>query len=284
MNHSGCFERRECRGAISPLPDHEVLGAIVNRKRKSSWPAIALTYQHLVRCDQQQQQDSTAGQAKPALERTRTQLASCNPIPRDLRIPVNFAADIDMQIHGRIDRGIPRASKLGCENSLIDQPTMRRLLCCLIAILVLFITAPQGLAQVHEHESENGTRMVRSLESLRDLDYDSWQAVAYREGEPGEPVVLRIVGYPGKLRMDHPVTLQVEAGRRNWALDDITLANPALATDGREAAAEFALDPLLDDLSNNRPLRLVLPGVFTELPVPPYVVGEWRSLQDLPLS
>ena len=97
-------------------------------------------------------------------------------------------------------------------------------------------------------------------------------------------MVLRIVGYPGKLRLDHPVSLQVEAGRRAWALDDITLANPALATDGREAAAEFALDPLLDDLSNNRPLRLMLPGVFTELPVPPYVVGEWRSLQDLPLS
>ena len=161
---------------------------------------------------------------------------------------------------------------------------MRRLLSCLIAVLVLFIAAPQGWAQVHEHESENGTRMVRSLESLRDLDYDSWQAVAYREGKPGEPVVLRIVGYPGKLRLDHPVSLQVEAGRRAWALDDITLANPALATDGREAAAEFALDPRLDDLSNNRPLRLMLPGVFTELPVPPYVVGEWRSLQDLPLS
>ena len=161
---------------------------------------------------------------------------------------------------------------------------MRRLLCCLIAILVLFTAAPKGWAQVHEHESDNGTRMVRSLESLRDLDYDSWQAVAYREGKPGEPVVLRIVGYPGKLRLEHPVSLQVEAGRRNWALDAITLANPALASDGREAAAEFALDPLLNDLSNNRPLRLMLPGVFTELPVPPYLVGEWRSLQDLPLS
>ena len=68
---------------------------------------------------------------------------------------------------------------------------MRRLLCCLIAILVLFTAAPKGWAQVHEHESDNGTRMVRSLESLRDLDYDSWQAVAYREGKPGEPVVLR---------------------------------------------------------------------------------------------
>ncbi|MFN9945156.1 MAG: DUF3122 domain-containing protein, partial [bacterium] len=46
------------------------------------------------------------------------------------------------------------------------------------------------------------------------------------------------------------------------------------------AAAEFDLAPLLADLTNNRPLRLELPGVFTELPVPPYVVKEWRQLPD----
>ena len=108
--------------------------------------------------------------------------------------------------------------------------------------------------------------------------------MAYREGAPGQPVVLRIVGYPGKVRLEHPVSLQVLAGRREWALEDITLDSPVLASDGREAAAEFALDPLLDDLSNNRPLRLMLPGVFNELPVPPYVVGEWRSLQTEPLA
>ena len=162
---------------------------------------------------------------------------------------------------------------------------MRRLFCCLLAALGLLLLTPgTAWAQVHQHESEAGIAMVRSLESLRDLDYDSWQAVAYREGAPGQPVVLRIVGYPGKVRLEHPVNLQVLAGRREWALEDITLASPVLASDGREAAAEFALDPLLDDLSNNRPLRLILPGVFNELPVPPYVVGEWRSLQTEPLS
>ena len=161
---------------------------------------------------------------------------------------------------------------------------MRRLICSLLAAFALLLLTPGiAWAQVHQHESENGVAMVRSLESLRDLDYDSWQAVAYREGKPGESVVLRIVGYPGKLRLDHPVGLQVLAGRRTWVLDDITLDNPVLAGDGRDAAVEFALDPLLNDLTNNRPLRLVLPGVITELPVPPYVVGEWRSLQDLPL-
>ena len=161
---------------------------------------------------------------------------------------------------------------------------MRRLCCCLIAALVFLTATDRSWAQVHQHEGDNGVPVVRSLESLRDLDYDSWQAVAYREGAPGQPVVLRIVGYPGKVRLDHPVSLQVLSGRREWALEDITLNSSVLATDGREAAAEFALDPLLDDLSNNRPLRLVLPGVFNELPVPPYVVGEWRSLQTEPLG
>ncbi|MDC0251440.1 DUF3122 domain-containing protein [Synechococcus sp. AH-551-P21] len=162
---------------------------------------------------------------------------------------------------------------------------LRRLLVSLLAaMLLLLITPNAALAQVHQHNDEAGAPMLRSLESLRDLDYDSWQAVAYRTGKPGNPVVLRIVGYPGKVRLDHPVSLLVQAGVREWQLDDITLKNPALASDGREAAAEFALDPLLADLSNNRPLRLFLPGIFNELPVPPYVVGEWRDVQTQPLS
>ena len=31
-------------------------------------------------------------------------------------------------------------------------------------------------------------------------------------------------------------------------------------------------------LDKNRPLRLSLSGVFSELPVPPFVVKEWRSI------
>ena len=159
------------------------------------------------------------------------------------------------------------------------------MICSILAALFLVLITP-GLAwaQVHQHENENGVAMVRSLESLRDLDYVSWQAVAYREGAAGGPVVLRIVGYPGKMRLEHPTSLLVQAGVKEWQLEDITLDNPLLASDGREAAAEFALDPLLNDLTNKRPLRLFLPGVFNEMPVPPYVVAEWRDVQNEPLS
>jgi len=153
-------------------------------------------------------------------------------------------------------------------------------LACLMVLLLGFGGGQPALAMLQASPGETGTGLVRSLESLRDLDYESWQVVAYREGSPAESatVTLRIVGYPGRVRLDHPTDLLVRSGRRLWQLDDITLANPKLAGDSRAAAAEFNITPLLADLRKNRPLRLELPGVFVELPVPPYVVSEWRAL------
>jgi len=148
--------------------------------------------------------------------------------------------------------------------------------------LILAIAPSPALAQVHAHPDAEGTPVVRSLESLRDLDDQSWQVVAYREGPPGGPLRLRIVGYPGKVRLDHPTALEVRSGRLRWDLEDVTLTSAALARDNRAAAAEFDLAPLLADLDRDRPLRLRLARVFSELAVPPYVVAEWRSLPDAP--
>jgi hypothetical protein len=150
----------------------------------------------------------------------------------------------------------------------------------LLGLLVLLGSPAHAQAQIQASPMETGTGLVRSLESLRDLDYQNWQVVAYREGpaRPGAPITLRIVSYPGRVRLDHPTSLEVRAGRRQWRLEDITLASAKLSGDNRAAAAEFDLTPLLADLRLNRPLRLQLPGVFVELPVPPYVVAEWRSL------
>jgi hypothetical protein len=148
--------------------------------------------------------------------------------------------------------------------------------------LVLLLAGPDpGSAQIQAHgDGGPGAGVVRSLESLRDLDHQSWQVVAYRqEAAAALPSLrLRLVGFPGKVRLDHPTSLQVRSGRRQWQLADVTLSQPQLAEDGRAAAAEFDLTPLLADLDQARPLRLSLPGVFLELPVPPFVVAEWRRL------
>ena len=154
------------------------------------------------------------------------------------------------------------------------------LLSIFTVILILFSTPLLVNAQVLKPEAEGNSGFVRSLETLRDLDYKSWQGVAYKEDIDSEKAVLRLIGYPGQLRLDHPTDLKVYSGRKEWTLRDITLLNPVLVNDTREAAAEFDLSSLLSDLTNNRPLRLELPGVFAEMPVPPYLVREWRSVFD----
>ena len=132
-------------------------------------------------------------------------------------------------------------------------------------------------AEVSETEI-NGGLINASSEFLRDLDSETWQLVAYKSPFFEDKLILRVIGYPGNLRIDHPTELRVDSGRKQWFLDDKTLLNVELANDGRQAAAEFDLDELIKTLDKNRPLRLSLSGVFSELPVPPFVVKEWRSI------
>ena len=151
-----------------------------------------------------------------------------------------------------------------------------KILICLVIFPLLFVPV-KSYAEVAETQI-NGGLVNASTEFLRDLDYETWQLVAYKSPNNDEKLVLRVIGYPGNLRIDHPLPLDVESGRKRWKLDDITLLNIELAEDSRQAAAEFDLESLLKDISQNRPLRLSLQGVFTELPVPPFLVKEWRAL------
>ena len=147
-----------------------------------------------------------------------------------------------------------------------------------LVLLLSFILNPLKVhAEIAETEI-NGELINASSEFLRDLDFETWQLVAYNSPFFEDKLILRVIGYPGNLRIDHPTELRVESGRKQWLLDDKTLLNIELANDGRQAAAEFDLDELIRNIDKNRPLRLSLSGVFSELPVPPFVVKEWRSL------
>jgi len=151
----------------------------------------------------------------------------------------------------------------------------------LIASLVLFLSFFFNPLKVYAEIAEteiNGELINASSEFLRDLDFETWQLVAYKSPLFEDKLILRVIGYPGNLRIDHPTELRVQSGRKEWLMDDKTLLNQELANDGRQAAAEFDLDELIQNIDKNRPLRLSLSGVFSELPVPPFVVKEWRSL------
>ena len=146
------------------------------------------------------------------------------------------------------------------------------------SLILSFVLNPLKVnAEIAETEI-NGELIVASSEFLRDLDFETWQLVAYKSPLFENKLILRVIGYPGNLRIDHPTELKVESGRKHWLLNDKTLLNKELANDGRQAAAEFDLDELIRNIDKNRPLRLSLSNVFSELPVPPFLVKEWRSL------
>ena len=161
-------------------------------------------------------------------------------------------------------------------SKLINDYSAKILIC--LVIIPLLLVPVKSYAEVEETQI-NGALINASTEFLRDLDYETWQLVAYKSPINDEKLILRVIGYPGNLRIDHPLSLDVESGRKKWKLDDITVLNTELAEDSRQAAAEFDLESLLQDISQNRPLRLSLQGVFSELPVPPFLVKEWRSLR-----
>ena len=91
-----------------------------------------------------------------------------------------------------------------------------------LLLLIAFIFNPLKVsAEVAETEI-NGELINASSEFLRDLDFETWQLVAYKSPFFEDKLILRVIGYPGNLRIDHPTDLRVESGRKQWLLDDKT--------------------------------------------------------------
>ena len=152
--------------------------------------------------------------------------------------------------------------------------------CLLICCCCFFTSANKSYADSKVTSNDQKKEIKRSLESLKDLDYQTWQIIVYPSSKESENLILRIVGYPGSLRIDHPTSLMVNSGRKTWDLKDITKnikTNPKTLND---SAAEFDMSSLMAELDKNRPLRLSLPGLINDLPIPPYLVSEWRSLAE----
>ena len=150
--------------------------------------------------------------------------------------------------------------------------------CLLICCCCFFTSANKSYADSKVTSNDQKKEIKRSLESLKDLDYQTWQIIVYPSSKDYKKLILRIVGYPGSLRIDHPTDLIVNSGRKTWDLKDITKNSRTNVEILNDSAAEFDISPLISELDKNRPLRLRLPGLINELPIPPYLVSEWRSL------
>ncbi len=156
----------------------------------------------------------------------------------------------------------------------------RLIICSLLICCCLFISANKSYADSTVTINDQKKEIKRSLESLKDLDYQTWEIIVYPSNTESKNLILRIVGFPGSLRIDHPTSLTVNSGRKTWNLKDITKNTKIKAETLNDSAAEYDLSTLIAELDKNRPLRLSLPGMINDLPIPPYLVSEWRSLAE----
>ena len=156
----------------------------------------------------------------------------------------------------------------------------RLIISCLLIFCCFLTNVDKTYADTKVTLNDQKKEIKRSLESLKDLDYQTWQMIVYPSSKESGNLILRIVGYPGSLRIDHPTNLIVNSGRKTWDLKDITKKSKIKAEIMNDSAAEFDLSTLIAELDKNRPLRLSLPGLINDLPIPPYLVSEWRSLAE----
>ena len=157
---------------------------------------------------------------------------------------------------------------------------VRLIISCVLICCFLFTNANTILADSQVFLNDQKKEVKRSLESIKDLDYQNWQIIVYPNSNDSKKLILRIVGYPGSLRIDHPTNLIVNSGRKTWHLKDITKKSKIKFQALDDSFAEFDLSILLSELDKNRPLRLRLPGLINDLPIPPYLVSEWRLLAE----
>jgi hypothetical protein len=146
------------------------------------------------------------------------------------------------------------------------------------------ICVPPAAASVHTYpDATTQSITYRSLQSLRDTQGSSWQLVLYKRVKSGnlQRLRLRLVGFPGR-RFVRPQFLAISAATgQTWQAPDVSetaLRSGVLP----ENAAEFDMAEVMRQLDADAAMRLQFVLVEEEreieIPVPPVVVREWRSL------
>lgn len=166
---------------------------------------------------------------------------------------------------------------------------------CLIGVLLFLVVisgSPAALASIHTYPEGQERVMYRSLQTLRDRSNRAWQVVLFKrmQSDQVESLHLRLVGFPGVTELEHPQPLQITTGTEQvWQAPDALRGGEFDPNVG-----EYDVLAMLTQLDSNTPLRLAMPvkqraitpsqfpeGVI-ELPIPPFVVQEWRQLVDQP--
>lgn len=154
-------------------------------------------------------------------------------------------------------------------------------------LLCLFLmwmggTTKAAWAAFSRVEEAPDVMLYRARQSLRDSSGNSWQVILFKYVKAGvaQPIVLRLVGFPGIATIPHPKVLMLQAGDQQWAVPDLQSDRPALSHLG-----EYDLTVVLPQLESIGTVWLRLPTAAgqTTLRIPDFVVQEWQQVANEPL-
>ena len=93
-----------------------------------------------------------------------------------------------------------------------------------LSLYLMIFHAQFALASIHTYPESSTQIMYRSQRSLRDISDRAWQAVLYKRIKSGklETLRLRLVGFPGMIKLDNSQKLQVTTGTgKVWNAEDV---------------------------------------------------------------
>ena len=165
---------------------------------------------------------------------------------------------------------------------LTNSSKMRNIFCLFTLILFLYLiifNSEYALASIHTYPESSAQIMYRSQQSLRDISDRAWQAVLYKRITSGQlkTLRLRLVGFPGIIKLAHSQKLQVTTGTgKVWNAKNVLLDSYFPPNVG-----EYDFMEVMKNLDYDTPLRLHLSlqdSSRAEIVVPIFAVKEWRQL------
>ena len=158
---------------------------------------------------------------------------------------------------------------------------IRLIFTLILSLCLIIFNFQSALASIHTYPESSTQIMYRSQQSLRDISDRAWQAILYKKIESGQlkTLRLRLVGFPGMIKLAHPQELQITTGTgKLWNAEDVLINSSFPANVG-----EYNFLEVMKNLDYDTPLRLNLSlqdSSRAEIVVPIFAVKEWRRLCD----
>ena len=154
-----------------------------------------------------------------------------------------------------------------------------------LSLVAMLLSATPALASLHTYHEQPGQTTHRSIQSLPDRQGLSWQAVLFRrypsplEGPTDPQTDLRLVGFPGQVRVDRQRPLAIQTGTsRHWQADVSAWGG---LSELPENVAQYDVEEILGQLAGPTALILAVPlqgGRSVDVIVAPFVVKEWLEI------